>query len=191
MGMNPGPWGMAQTGVPFGEIEAVRNWIGLPETIPIGKPRKEHPKRPVLGLEGTRSEVSGRRLWKEWAESTYKSPQKFFETFFIYNYCPLMFLETSGRNRTPVQLRAQERDTLLPICDNALLEVTKAIQPALVCGIGTFAAKRCELALASVPNIRVGCLLHPSPASPVANSGWMKIFSKQLKELLDEQNKEP
>lgn len=29
VGMNPGPWGMAQTGVPFGEISAVRDWMGI------------------------------------------------------------------------------------------------------------------------------------------------------------------
>src|SRR5690606_34514660 len=28
LGMNPGPWGMSQTGVPFGEIPAVRDWMG-------------------------------------------------------------------------------------------------------------------------------------------------------------------
>ncbi|MBQ8445463.1 MAG: single-stranded DNA-binding protein, partial [Opitutales bacterium] len=29
LGMNPGPFGMAQTGVPFGEIDAVQNWLGI------------------------------------------------------------------------------------------------------------------------------------------------------------------
>ncbi|MBT7971315.1 MAG: single-stranded DNA-binding protein, partial [Verrucomicrobia bacterium] len=28
LGMNPGPYGMAQTGVPFGEISHVRDWMG-------------------------------------------------------------------------------------------------------------------------------------------------------------------
>jgi single-strand selective monofunctional uracil DNA glycosylase len=27
LGMNPGPFGMAQTGVPFGEVAAVRDWM--------------------------------------------------------------------------------------------------------------------------------------------------------------------
>ena len=29
LGMNPGPFGMAQTGVPFGEIAAVRGWLRI------------------------------------------------------------------------------------------------------------------------------------------------------------------
>ncbi|MBQ7733161.1 MAG: hypothetical protein IJT58_03990, partial [Synergistaceae bacterium] len=29
LGMNPGPWGMAQTGVPFGEIESVKSFLGI------------------------------------------------------------------------------------------------------------------------------------------------------------------
>ena len=60
MGMNPGPWGMAQTGIPFGEIPAVRDWMGI--EVKVDKPDDEHPKRPVEGFACTRSEVSGRRL---------------------------------------------------------------------------------------------------------------------------------
>lgn len=61
LGMNPGPWGMAQTGVPFGQVEAVRDWLGI--DVPVGKPAKEHPKRPIEGFACRRSEVSGERLW--------------------------------------------------------------------------------------------------------------------------------
>jgi len=42
--MNPGPWGMAQTGVPFGEINAVKDWLGI--NAEVDKPQKQHPKRP-------------------------------------------------------------------------------------------------------------------------------------------------
>ena len=59
LGMNPGPFGMAQTGVPFGEIPAVRDWMGLRGKV--GKPDLEHAKRPVEGLDCQKSEVSGRR----------------------------------------------------------------------------------------------------------------------------------
>ncbi len=96
VGMNPGPWGMAQTGVPFGEVQAVKNWLKMPIDIEIRKPPKEHPKREVLGLSTERSEVSGQRLWQEWAQATYGTPENFFEDmFFVHNYCPLMFLEAS------------------------------------------------------------------------------------------------
>ncbi|XP_011848002.1 PREDICTED: single-strand selective monofunctional uracil DNA glycosylase isoform X2 [Mandrillus leucophaeus] len=54
LGMNPGPFGMAQTGVPFGEVSMVRDWLGIGG--PVLTPPQEHPKRPVLGLECPQSE---------------------------------------------------------------------------------------------------------------------------------------
>ena len=33
LGMNPGPWGMAQTGVPFGEVAAVKTWLGISGSV--------------------------------------------------------------------------------------------------------------------------------------------------------------
>ncbi|MCH2367225.1 MAG: single-stranded DNA-binding protein, partial [Planctomycetes bacterium] len=60
LGINGGPFGMAQTGVPFGEVNHVRDWLKIEEKI--DKPPREHPKRPVLGFDCPRSEVSGARL---------------------------------------------------------------------------------------------------------------------------------
>ena len=94
VGMNPGPWGMAQTGVPFGEVDAVQNWLKI--TGPVGRPEREHPKRPIDGFSCHRSEVSGRRLWG-WAKKTFQRPELFFKRFFVANYCPLMFMEQSGK----------------------------------------------------------------------------------------------
>ena len=36
LGMNPGPFGMAQTGVPFGDVESVRDWLGI--VGPVSRP---------------------------------------------------------------------------------------------------------------------------------------------------------
>ena len=80
LGMNPGPWGMAQTGVPFGEVRAVREWLKL--RAPITVPVNMHPKRPVDGYSCRRSEVSGRRLWG-WARKTFQTPDRFFTRFFV------------------------------------------------------------------------------------------------------------
>ena len=105
VGMNPGPWGMVQTGVPFGEIDAVRDWMGVQGAV--GRPPEEHPKRPVQGFDCPRSEVSGRRLWG-WARQRFGTADAFFARFFVWNYCPLVFMEESGRNRTPDRLPAEE-----------------------------------------------------------------------------------
>ena len=81
LGMNPGPWGMAQTGVPFGEIAAARDWLKCEATVK--KPAGEHPKRPIEGYACTRSEVSGARLWG-WAKDAFKTPDKFFDRFELF-----------------------------------------------------------------------------------------------------------
>ncbi len=178
VGMNPGPWGMAQTGVPFGEVAAVRDWMGLEGRV--GKPDSEHPQRPVEGLDCVRSEVSGRRLWG-WAQDRFGTPERFFERFLVINYCPLMFLEDSGRNRTPDRLPVAERTPLLSTCDAALAKVFDALEPSRVVGVGKFARDRCRVVLADSA-VEVGTVLHPSPASPAANRGWAEQAERQLRE---------
>jgi single-strand selective monofunctional uracil DNA glycosylase len=180
LGMNPGPFGMVQTGVPFGEIAAVRDWLGI--RARIEKPRSEHPKRPVLGFDCPRSEVSGRRLWKLFAER-FGSPDQFFAGHFVANYCPLAFCEASGRNQTPDKLSRAERDRLFEICDEHLRCVLEILQPEWLVGIGGFAAERGRLVCEDT-KIRVGQILHPSPASPKANRhDWTKTATKELVQL--------
>jgi single-strand selective monofunctional uracil DNA glycosylase len=179
LGMNPGPWGMAQTGVPFGEVAAVRDWLHIDARV--GRPDPEHPKRPVLGLACTRSEVSGSRLWG-WARELFTTPGRFFQRFFIANYCPLTFMEASGRNRTPDKLPAAEREPLLAACDRALRRTVDELQPRLVVGVGAFAEGRARAALAET-GVVIGRILHPSPASPAANLGWAEVATSQLREL--------
>lgn len=176
LGMNPGPFGMAQTGVPFGEVALVRDWLGIEE--PVGKPPVEHPKRPILGFDCTRSEVSGRRLWG-WASERFDSADAFFERFFIWNYCPLVFLEESGRNRTPDKLPAAEREPLFEACNTALRRLVEHLEPERVIGVGKFAETRAKAVLGEM-GCTFGTILHPSPASPIANRGWAPQAEKQL-----------
>lgn len=172
-GMNPGPWGMTQTGVPFGEVSHVRDWLGI--EAPIRAPARQHPRRPVQGFACARSEVSGARLWGLW-RSQYGTPDRFFAWAFITNYCPLVFMEESGRNLTPDKLPRAERAALLPLCDAHLREVVRTLTPAWVVGVGSFAKSRAEAALAELPadepRPQIGTIPHPSPASPAANRDW-------------------
>lgn len=179
LGMNPGPWGMAQTGVPFGEVEAVRDWLGIKTTI--GRPKVEHPKRLIQGFNCHRREVSGARLWG-WARDTFETPSKFFRRFFVGNYCPLVFLEDSGRNRTPDKLPKAERTPLFAACDRALQRTVEQLSPTWVIGVGAFATRRAESALTDA-GVQIGGILHPSPASPLANRGWATQIDKQFKAL--------
>ena len=178
VGMNPGPFGMAQTGIPFGEVAHARDWLGL--EAPVRRPPNEHPKRPIEGFQCTRSEVSGERVWS-WAKRRFKTPDRFFDTFFVWNYCPLVFMEESGRNRTPDKLPAAERSPLFAICDEALKKIVDYLEPERVIGIGRFAQDRARLALDD--DTDVGTILHPSPASPIANRGWAPQAEKQLRAM--------
>jgi single-strand selective monofunctional uracil DNA glycosylase len=179
LGMNPGPWGMVQTGVPFGEVGIVKNWLKL--DADVKKPKHEHPKVPVRGLDCPRSEVSGTRLWG-WAKDTYKTPKRFFKQFFVINYCPLAFLIESGRNFTPDKLPADSRKRLEDVCDSALREMIDLLKPRLVIGVGAFAEKRATIALDGL-DLTIARILHPSPASPAANRGWSRQAVAQLQDI--------
>lgn len=176
VGLNPGPFGMAQVGVPFGEIAAVRDWMGIRE--PVGRPAIENPKRPITGFACQRSEVSGQRLWS-WASGRFGTPENFFSRFFVTNYCPLVFMEESGRNLTPDKLSRAERDELFAACDDALRQTVKYLQPRHVLGFGKVTAGRIEAALDGM-NVKTGHVLHPSPASPAANRGWAKQMDQAM-----------
>lgn len=179
LGMNPGPWGMAQTGIPFGEIPSVRDWLELDGEV--DKPAKEHPKRPVTGLACSRSEVSGRRLWGAFAER-FGQAEAFFAEHFVINYCPLSFMEETGRNFTPDKLPLQKREELFAVCDSFNRQIIKELQAEWVIGVGGFAKKRAEI-ITDGMDLNIGQILHPSPASPAANRGWDTAALKQMREM--------
>ena len=179
VGMNPGPFGMTQIGAPFGEIVAARDWLHL--DAPINKPAQENPARPIEGWACTRSEVSGRRLWGLFAQR-FGEADKFFSEHFVANYCPLAFM-TGARNITPDKLLTEEATPLFAACNTHLVEVIRATGAEWVIGIGGFAEARARHALADIPGIRFGRILHPSPASPAANRGWAEQATRQMQEL--------
>jgi|688.fasta_scaffold204708_2 single-strand selective monofunctional uracil DNA glycosylase len=178
LGMNPGPWGMAQTGVPFGQVEAVRDWLGI--NVAVGKPPEEHPKRPIEGFACRRSEVSGERLWGLFRDR-FGDPSQFFREHFVVNYCPLVFMEATGRNRTPDKLPSGERERLDTVCDEHLRQTLAALEPEFAVGVGAY-AEACLQRVAKAGGIscRVVRVLHPSPASPLANRGWAGQATREL-----------
>jgi single-strand selective monofunctional uracil DNA glycosylase len=175
LGMNPGPFGMVQCGVPFGEIEAVRDWMGIAEKV--DRPTLENPKRLIEGFACRRSEVSGRRLWGLFRER-FGTAEAFFAEYFVANYCPLAFFD-QGRNVTPDKLPASEVAPLYAACNEHLRMLVTVLRPAWVIGIGAFAEARAAEALCGM-NVQIGRILHPSPASPAANRGWAEAATRQL-----------
>jgi single-strand selective monofunctional uracil DNA glycosylase len=187
LGMNPGPFGMMQTGVPFGEVAAVRDWMGI--HAPVGRPERENPRRPVEGFACRRSEVSGRRLWA-WAADRFGTAACFFQDWFVLNYCPLGFLEASGRNLTPDRLPPATLAAVHDACDRHLAAALGALDPHWAIGIGGYAEKRLRAVLGSgrieaahARQVQVGQVLHPSPANPAANRGWPEAVDAALAAL--------
>jgi single-strand selective monofunctional uracil DNA glycosylase len=179
VGMNPGPWGMLQTGVPFGEVNLVRNWMGIEGHV--NPPGRLHPKRPVDGFGCSRSEVSGSRLWG-WARTRFGAAEEFFRDFLVVNYCPLAFLDEQGKNITPDKLKADDKARLFRLCDGAMRRSVEFLTPEWVIGIGKFAHDRSIAALDGI-DVKVGRITHPSPANPAANRGWEKIVERELAEI--------
>jgi single-strand selective monofunctional uracil DNA glycosylase len=179
VGMNPGPWGMVQTGIPFGDVQSVRGWLGIKASI--GEPPSMHPKRPVTGFDCPRREISGQRVWG-WAREIFGTPERFFKRFLITNYCPLAFIEKTGRNRTPDKLPARERTPILAACDHALLKTVESLSPRHVIAIGAFTAERVNKVCQGL-NIATGRITHPSPANPLANRGWSTRITAELNQI--------
>lgn len=179
LGMNPGPWGMAQTGVPFGDVVMVREWFKIESRLGRRLP-KQHRKYPILGMACQRNEGSGSRLWR-WAQQRFRTPEDFFARFFVWNYCPLLFIG-DGHNLTPEHLSRREAAALTLVCDRALAAVVHTLEPAAVVGIGRYAERRAQELLGEQADVRY--LAHPSPASPAANRHWPMLAERALKPWL-------
>lgn len=179
LGMNPGPWGMAQTGVPFGDVASVREWFGIETRLAKPLPT-QHPRYPILGMACRRSEGSGARVWR-WAQERVGSADEFFERFFVWNYCPLLLIG-NGRNLVPGHLSGSEAEALMAVCDRALAAAIRVLEPVAVVGIGRYAEARANAVLGADADVRY--LIHPSPANPTANRDWPALAEQALQPWL-------
>ena len=175
VGMNPGPWGMTQTGVPFGDVQMVRDWFGIQSAL-TGELPPQHPKYPILGMRCTRREGSGSRVWR-WAQQRLGTPANFFARFYVCNYCPLLFIR-DGHNLIPERLSRSETAALEAVCDRSLAAVIRTLKPSAVVGIGRYAQRRAAAVLGD--DAEVGYLIHPSPANPLANRDWPALAEQAL-----------
>ena len=182
LGMNPGPHGMGQMGIPFAATSMVRDILGI-SNIPVKQPSTPHPKRPVIGLEYPREEVSGTRIWSLLSE-TYGSSDRIFEKVFLVNHCPLMLLKGErGVNITPDKISGSVARKLLQRCDQHLEEVLDSLNADCVIGIGKFAERRALNALEG-SGIQVKGCWHPSPASPLANRNGGADWRENVRAVL-------
>lgn len=171
LGINPGPFGMMQNGIPFGTISIARDWLLL--RAPIKRPSLEHPKRPIRGWAEPREEESGARLWGL-ARREFKTPQAFFKDHLILNYCPIGFIDGEGKNVTPDKLPEDVRIPMEKICDDLFSFLIDTYQVQTVLGVGRYAEKQAQKQLANHPSLRVEYVPHPSPLNPQAYALWIK-----------------
>ncbi|XP_049285272.1 single-strand selective monofunctional uracil DNA glycosylase [Anopheles funestus] len=171
LGMNPGPWGMCQTGVPFGYVPAVRDWMGLRGTVT--KPKPELAARPVEGLACTREEQSGKRWWGLYEELCGTS-DGFFRSCFVYNLCPLAFFHQTGRNITPSELKGKAKGEIQSISEQYLAIALTLLKPKIVISVGRYTEDRIKSLTKQNkidPTIATYCMPHPSPRS-LNNTNW-------------------
>lgn len=181
LGMNPGPWGMAQTGIPFGTSTLVRDFLGI--TGEVDQPKRFHPKRPIHGIQCKTQEVSGMRLWGA-IRDCFGTPEAFFARFYVANYCPLAFQDEKGANITPDKLPKALWEECSAACQAHLAEVVTALRPQMIIGVGKWAQTQADIVrkVFDLP-VETASILHPSPASPAANRGWKALALAQLEKL--------
>ena len=180
LGMNPGPYGMAQCGVPFGATEIAKNFLNI--SGEFTNPEGRHPKRPIEGLEFERQEISGTRLWGL-LKQIWKTPEEIHKNVFLVNHCPLLLLGETGRNITPDNVSGPALKKLMKTCDKHLLSVVKSLGIKRVVGVGKYAEKRARIALEGL-DIEITTCWHPSPASPLANRNDGEDWRNNVKSIL-------
>lgn len=183
LGMNPGPWGMAQTGIPFTDPYIARDWMDLPQKS-VGTPKNEREDRPVKGWESERKEASGQRL-HGYFRRLYGSLESFFEIGIVQNYCPLVMYANDGTNLTPEDLLKDDREKIFKACGPYIEQLLHFYEPEVLVGIGRFGQRR----LANVADLsqeEVFYLPHPSPASPIATRNGGDYWRNLVKETLEE-----
>lgn len=184
VGMNPGPWGMGQTGVPFGDVETVRTWMGI-EDAEVREPANVREARPVHGFSCPRGEVSGARFYGG-LHDHYGSLHEAYRHLYIANYCPLLFFNARDQNLTPDKLRKADREPLFGVCDEHLAALLAHFTPQAVVGIGKFAEGRARAVVEDAGlDVEILGLLHPSPASPLANKDGGTHWRRALDEVLE------
>ena len=177
LGMNPGPYGMAQTGVPFGAVSFVRTYLGIDGKV--GHPANESPLRPIVGMDIRRDEASGKAVWT--MASHYGSRDEFLSRCTVLNYCPLLFLDEKGRNFTPDCLQRDFRSKIEDLCTASLSSILAILSPSSVIALGRFAegkAKACTSA-------SVYYFPHPSPLNPSSYSFWKEKALEELRRIID------
>eukprot|EP01023_Acetabularia_acetabulum_P031317 TRINITY_DN29446_c0_g1_i1.p1 TRINITY_DN29446_c0_g1~~TRINITY_DN29446_c0_g1_i1.p1 ORF type:complete len:252 (+),score=22.23 TRINITY_DN29446_c0_g1_i1:130-885(+) len=180
VGMNPGYFGMVQTGIPFGDLNMVCNFLHLQKfQVPV----KQHNIRKIVGYEIKRSEVSGQRFWGL-IQTKFGHPDKFFneDSNFVVNLCPLAFLSETGKNVTPEEISIQEKDKIIVVCMAYFKQIVKFLQIQNIVCIGNFVCKEVKKSLTQDGYYNIVYMQHPSPRVQPQELQWRDVVTKQLED---------
>lgn len=181
LGMNPGPFGMMQNGIPFGASNFVNNYLNIEKDFDKQKIEKEHPKYKIIGKNIERQEISGTKLWGL-IQSFYPDSNTFLENQIVLNYLQLAILDKEkGKNITPDKLNKDVRTKIENICDNQLREILDILESKVLIGVGKYSY---DSLLRVKKNEKVIKINHPSPL----NARYFKTWTEDTKKLLIDEN---
>ena len=204
LGMNPGPHGMVQTGLPFGDVVNAAAMLGYRTGDQVPAPDlagvELHPSRPVIGLSATRREASGERLWGGLA-AIFGGLEQTLAACFAANYCPLAYFadDAQGTNVTPEDFGkktikgepnprhdpgyAAELDK---VCLPYLVRVARAMRVEVILAVGRYAEAKANIIAALQPDDsrparpKVVYLTHPSPLATRSAGEWATMARHAL-----------
>ena len=208
LGMNPGPHGMVQTGLPFGDVVNAAAMLGYRTGDQVLAPVLDgvelHPGRPVIGLVATRREASGERLWGGLA-AIFGGLDQTLAQCFAANYCPLAYFadDAQGTNVTPEDFGKKTINgkpnprhdpgyaaELDKICLPYLVRVARAMRVEVILAVGRYAeakaniiAALCPEATRRCPSPKVVYLTHPSPLATRSAGEWATMARHALENV--------
>jgi len=162
VGMNPGPHGMAQTGVPFTDpwivdeldLQAPRADVPPADIPAVGSWR--HRSHRARGVLGSKREESAKRLWPllreicapyaavgPSADKIAEATRRVCNEVLLVNALPICWLDPAGKNVSAEQVEkrapAQVREGLRDLVNEWLQAVADILRPAAVIGVGRWA----------------------------------------------------
>jgi single-strand selective monofunctional uracil DNA glycosylase len=181
LGLNPGPYGMAQTGIPFTDCRTAKGDLGLPGLdIPGFAPKDliARLKKPTGKWRGTyerSSLVVYAFLKKAWGGSLKGA----YSNWFVGNPCPLLFLEPGGWNVTPAHPKLKKIAGMKELREVAVARFAAVLKPrGIVCLGADVAAAVEEVGEKLVGKDSYVRYPHPARAVPVK---WAEGLVADLK----------
>ncbi|XP_037927861.1 single-strand selective monofunctional uracil DNA glycosylase-like [Teleopsis dalmanni] len=174
LAVHPEQNGMAQTGVPFGNVSTVRDMMKL--CGEVKQPNRLHPKHPVLGLNCHINEPSGVRFWGL-MDKIAGSLDTFSEQCFVHTFCPLLFFNEYGRTIEPCVLPFEIKYPMRDLLVEALCKEMKLVQPEIIVVTGNYVYNGLQRSELYAKTLLV--MTNPHPWVP-NNHNWVRRSERWL-----------